>query len=366
MAGEQRKIIHIDMDAFFASVEQRDNPEWRGKPLVVGGRPGRRGVVAAASYEARRYGIRSAMPATTAHQRCPRAIFAKPRFEVYRSVSQQIRAIFYEYTDLVEPLSLDEAYLDVTNNKKGNPSATWVAQEIRQRIFRETRLTASAGVAPNKFLAKIASDINKPNGIYVLPPHRVTCFVEALPIGKFHGIGKATEKKMNELGIFTGADLKNFSEAECVRHFGKTGSYYFKIARGFDEREVSPHRPRKSVGVEETFVEDLTAVEVMRNMLWRQAQELEERLRKSGLAGKTITLKLRFANFETITRAETQPRFQCKARALFNVAQRLLDQSEAEKKRVRLLGITVSNLDNQVDPLGEFQLYLPFGEDFEF
>ncbi len=366
MSGELRKIIHIDMDAFYASVEQRDHPEWRGKPLVVGGRPGQRGVVAAASYEARRFGIHSAMPSTTAHQRCPHAIFVKPRFEVYRSVSQQIRAIFMDYTEKVEPLSLDEAYLDVTTNKKGNPSATWVAEEIRQRIFRETRLTASAGVAPNKFLAKIASDINKPNGIYVLPPHRVIRFVEALPIGKFYGIGKATEKKMNELGIYSGADLKNLGEAACVRHFGKTGSFYYNIARGIDTREVSPRRRRKSVGVEETFVEDLTSPETMKNMLWRQAQELEERLRKAGLSGKTITLKLRFANFETITRAETQTRFQRKARAFFDVAQRLLDQSGAGKKRVRLLGITVSNLDNQVDPLGEIQLFLPFGEDFEF
>ena len=339
----QRKIIHIDMDAFFASVEQRDFPELRGRPVVVGGRPGKRGVVAAASYEARAFGIRSAMPSTQAYKRCPQAVFVVPRFEVYRTVSKQIRAVFLEYTDLVEPLSLDEAYLDVTENKAGNPSATLVANEIRSRILAETGLTASAGVAPNKFLAKVASDINKPNGIFVIPPARVAAFIEKLPIGKFYGIGKATEKKMHELNIYTGADLKHREEIDLVRHFGKSGAFYYKIAHGIDERRVSPDRIRKSVGVETTFAEDLTTLAAMERTLADLARELARRLDKEDTAGKTVTLKLRFDNFVTITRSKTQPTFVAKAKPIFAIARAQLIACGAHERRVRLLGITVSN-----------------------
>jgi DNA polymerase-4 len=361
----ERKIIHIDMDAFYASVEQRDFPELRGRPVVVGGRPDSRGVVAAASYEARTFGIRSAMPAARAHKLCAHAVFVRPRFDVYRQVSQQIRAVFREVTDLVEPLSLDEAYLDVTENKLGNPSATLVANQVRAEILTRTQLTASAGVAPNKFLAKIASDINKPNGICVIPPARVTAFIEQLPIGKFFGIGKATEKKMHELGIFKGADLKQREEVELIRHFGKTGSFYFRIARGIDDRPVSPDRTRKSVGVEETFATDLVRQEEMERVLRDLAEELARRLGKAETSGKTVTLKLRYSNFETITRAQTGREYLREAEDIYAVARRHLLGSGAIGKPVRLLGITVSSLDNQPDPLREIQLPLPF-PDYEF
>ena len=357
-----RKVIHIDMDAFFASVEQRNNPELRGRPVVVGGRPGKRGVVAAASYEARRFGVRSAMPSTRAAKLCPQAIFVPPHFDLYREVSQQIRAIFLEYTSLVEPLSLDEAYLDVTVNSRNNPSATLVANEIRARILETTGLTASAGVAPNKFLAKVASDINKPNGIFVIPPDHVLPFIAALEIGRFYGIGKATEKKMHQLGIFNGADLRAREEPELVRHFGKMGAYYYRIARGIDERPVSPHRVRKSVGVEETFVHDLTSSEQMTRCLLGQAKEVARRLEKAGLAGKTITIKLRFHDFETITRGQTVGDFVCDRQVIYETARGLLARSGAEEKRIRLIGITVSNLNNQQEEAigGAVQLPLPF------
>lgn len=359
----QRKIIHIDMDAFYASVEQRDFPEYRGKPVVVGGQPGKRGVVAAASYEARRFGIRSAMPSTQAQQRCPHLIFARPRFEVYKSVSRQIRAIFFEYTDLVEPLSLDEAYLDVTENKKKNPSATLVAQEIRARILAETHLTSSAGVAPNKFVAKVASDVNKPNGICVVRPEQMIAFIGELPIGRFYGIGKATEKKMHAQGIYTGKDLQAWDEIELVRHFGKTGAWYYRIAQGLDDREVSPHRIAKSVGVEETFDRDLITLEEMEKELVALAEELEHRLKRADTAGKTVTLKLRYANFETITRSKTGKTYVRDASDLLHLAKAHLLQVGALGKKVRLLGITVSNLDNGDNRLREIQLELPFGEE---
>ena len=366
MKTPARKIIHIDMDAFFASVEQRDFPELRGKPVIVGGPPHKRGVVAAASYEARQFGIHSAMPSSQAYQRCPQAIFTRARFEVYREVSNQIRAIFNQYTHLVEPLSLDEAYLDVTTNRANNPSATLLAQEIRRKIFKTTGLTASAGVAANKFLAKIASDINKPNGIFVIPPAKAMAFVEGLSIGKFHGIGKATEKKMHQLGIFSGLDLKGRKEAELIEHFGKVGSYYYLIARGIDNRQVSPDRIRKSVGVEETFSRDLMARKEMEEVLKRQAKELEQRLEKSKVAGKTVTLKLRYSNFDTHTRSQTLSRYLQEARAIYRIAKKHLRQSDATKRPIRLLGITVSNLNNQQDRETERQLWLPFGDDFLF
>jgi DNA polymerase-4 len=305
------------------------------------------------------------MPTTRAQKLCPQAIFVRARFDVYRAVSAQIREIFLDYTDLVEPLSLDEAYLDVTENKKGNPSATLIANEIRARIWKKTQLTASAGVAPNKFIAKVASDINKPNGICVIPPERVLAFVETLPIGKFYGIGKATEKKMHELGIFTGSDLRGWEERALISHFGKAGSYYFQIARGNDLRRVTPDRERKSVGVEETFAEDLTRLEDMDQILIALARELERRLRKHKLHGKTVTLKLRFANFETITRATTLDERVSRAEPLFEVVRGHLHQTAAETRGVRLLGITVSNLE-ETDAVREVQLWLPFGEGESF
>lgn len=355
-----RKIIHVDMDAFYASVEQRDHPELRGKPVVVGGSPNSRGVVCAASYEARTFGVRSAMPCSQAYQRCPRAVFVRPRFPVYKAVSRQIRAIFFEYTDLVEPLSLDEAYLDVTENKKDNPSATRIAQEIRRRIWEDTQLTASAGVAASKFLAKVASDVNKPNGICVVTPDKVGPFIEQLPIGRFYGIGKVTEKKMNEIGIFNGADLLRFDELELVRHFGKSGSFYYHIARGDDDRPVRPHRIAKSVGVEETFAVDLESQEDMERELRLLAEELERRLARAQTAGKTVTLKLRYHTFETITRARSVRRFINDADTIYEIAHTHLLNSGAFGKRVRLLGITVSNLDNVEDAIQEIQLPLPF------
>lgn len=361
---DNRKIIHIDMDAFFASVEQRDFPELRGKPVLVGGMPGKRGVVAAASYEARRYGIRSAMPSTQAYQRCPHAIFVRARFDVYRSVSQQIRAIFRQYTDLVEPLSLDEAFLDVTHNRKSNPSATLIAQDIRQLIFQETGLTASAGVAPNKFLAKVASDINKPNGIFVIPPKDVLTFIEQLPIGRFFGIGKATEKKMQQLHIQNGADLRDMPESDLIRHFGKAGAYYYRISRGQDNRPVSPHRVRKSVGVEETFDKNLSTRDEMDRVLIDLAQTLEGRLRKAELSGKTVTLKLRYANFETITRGRTLDRFLSEAEPVLHIVQGLMSQIDLKGKEIRLLGLTMSNLDNQPELTDATQLLLPFGDEW--
>ena len=360
-----RKIIHIDMDAFYASVEQRDNPQLRGKPVVVGGNPNSRGVVCAASYEARRFGVRSAIPCAQAYRLCPQAIFVRPRFEVYRGISREIRRIFLAHTDLVEPLSLDEAFLDVTRNKSGNPSATWLANQIRAQILEKTRLTASAGVAPNKFLAKIASDVNKPNGIFVIPPSRVEAYIEQLPIGRFFGIGKATEKKMHALGVFCGKDLKRFDEAELIQRFGKSGSWYYRISRGIDNREVKPHRVAKSVGVEETFARDIDQLDHLREILRELATELERRLSKKKKSGKTITLKLRYDDFTTITRAESQPRYVSDAATFYEVAARLLELSEAGKRPIRLLGITLSNLDDpdHRESRHSLQLPLPFGEE---
>ncbi|MEX2590724.1 MAG: DNA polymerase IV, partial [Chitinophagales bacterium] len=303
-----RKIIHIDMDAFYASIEQRDNPTLRGKPVAVGG-SAERGVVAAASYEARKYGVHSAMPSVTAKRKCPHLIFVKHRFEVYRSVSIQIREIFRDYTELVEPLSLDEAYLDVTSNKKQMPSATLIAEEIRQRIFETTGLTASAGISFNKFLAKVASDVNKPNGITVIPPEKATAFLEQLPINKFHGIGKVTEGKMRKLGIHNGADLKGFSEIELVRQFGKSGRHYYNIVRGKDEREVEANRIRKSVGAENTFESDLSSETEMLQELEKIAAKVVQRLKKSKTKGRTITLKLKYQDFKQHTRSKSFPHF---------------------------------------------------------
>lgn len=354
-----RKILHIDMDAFFASVEQRDFPGLRGRPVVVGGDPGGRGVVAAASYEARRYGIHSAMPSAHAVRRCPQAIFRKPRFEVYKSVSADIRDIFARYTDLVEPLSLDEAYLDVTHNKVNCPSATYLAQEIRRAIKSETGLTASAGVAGNKFLAKMASGQNKPDGLYVITPEASEQFLEQLPIGKFHGVGRATCRKMESLGIYTGHDLKQWHEADLVRHFGKSGHRYYQIVRGRDDREVKPNRIRKSVGKERTFTEDLSDMNQLQEILKELAGRVAGSLDRHGASGKTVTLKVRYRNFETVTRSTTLQHHVKDEATLARIAIDLLDETEAGLRRVRLLGITVSSLDTHVRQFGE-QLEINF------
>lgn len=358
---EIRKIIHIDMDAFYASVEQRDFPEYRGKPLIVGGSPEGRGVVAAASYEVRKFGVHSAMPAAKAVRLCPHAIFVKPRFEVYREVSKQIREIFFKFTDLVEPLSLDEAYLDVTENHINLPSATLIAKKIRQLIKEKTRLTASAGVAHNKFLAKIASDLNKPDGMAVILPEEADEFLEELEIGEFHGIGDATESKMKSLGIHTGRDLKTWSEIELVEEFGKTGRYYYNIVRGIDNRQVKPHRIPKSIGKERTFTEDVDDISWIHNFLRELSGKIASRLQQKNAAGKTVTLKVRYEDFETITRSNSFSHYIDEASDIADTAIALLDETKVGDQKVRLLGITMSNLN--LSKKGHFkQLEIPFGE----
>ncbi|MBD3880585.1 DNA polymerase IV [Phormidium tenue FACHB-886] len=341
----QRKVIHIDMDAFYASVEQRDEPRYRGKPLVVGGSPNQRGAVAAASYEARQYGIHSAMPSRTARQRCPHLIFVKPRFEVYRSISEHIRSIFYRYTDFVEPLALDEAYLDVTENKLGIPSATIIAQEIKTQICAETSLTASAGVSINKFLAKIASGMNKPDGLSVIPPEAAAAFVEQLPIEKFYGIGQITAAKMNRLGICSGADLKQWSEMDLMQQFGKVGRFYYQIARAQDDRPVNPHRVRKSIGAETSFAEDLSDRAVILSALEEIAHVLKDRIDRHQAAGRTLTLKVKYADYQQITRSRTLNHPICELQTIAELASELLTTTEVEHKQVRLLGLTLSNLE---------------------
>jgi DNA polymerase IV len=356
-----RKIIHIDMDAFYASVEQRDNEALRGKPVVVGGSPDRRGVVAAASYEARKYGVRSAMSSAMAIKRCPGLIFVKPRFDVYKIVSGHIRDIFYEYTDLVEPLSLDEAFLDVTENKMNIIKATRIALEIRQKIRQSTALTASAGVAPNKFLAKIASDINKPDGLAVITPDQAEAFIERLPIGKFFGIGRATEKRMTGLGIHSGADLKTWSEPDLVRHFGKAGLFYYQISRGIDERPVKPDRIRKSVGAENTFDTDVNDVGWMKNYLSELAVEVARRLKKAGAKGRTVTVKVKYHDFETVTRSVTLDHYTGDEVEIGSCATALIESTQAGIRPVRLLGITLSNLDlDETEPKSGKQLTFRF------
>jgi DNA polymerase IV len=354
-----RKIIHIDMDAFFASVEQRDNPELRGKPVAVGGSRAR-GVVAAASYEARKFGVHSALASKIAAQRCPQLIFVKPRFEVYSAVSRQIREIFFSYTDLVEPLSLDEAYLDVTENKIGMPSATIIANEIRAKIEAETGLTASAGVSFNKFLAKIASDMNKPNGFTLITPDKAEEVVAALSIEKFYGIGKVTAAKMQSMGILTGADLRERSEEELVRHFGKTGRYYYRIARAQDEREVQPHRVRKSIGSERTFEVDLTEEEVMLPELERLAKEVAHDMERLQTTAKTLTVKIKYFDFTQHTRSKTFLSEFKSADAIYTIARDLLRTPQLPQYPVRLLGITASSLLYQHDKTEGYQLTLEF------
>ncbi len=353
-----RKIIHVDMDAFYASVEQLDNPELRGKPLAVGGSE-IRGVVSAASYEARKFGVRSAMSGVQARKNCPTLIFVPPRFERYKEISKHIRKIFYDYTDLVEPLSLDEAYLDVTENKKGNPSATLIAQEIRKRIFDELGLTASAGISVNKFVAKIASDYNKPNGQKTINPEEVASFLEGLDVKKFYGIGKVTTEKMYHHGIFTGKDLKAKTHEYLEEHFGKSGAQYYNIVRGIHNSEVKPNRITKSVAAEHTFNENLTSEVFMSERLERIAQELEKRLKKYSISGKTITLKIKYSDFTTQTRSKTLPYFIADKGLLFETAKELLYQ-ERMKESVRLLGISLNNLNTEVKKSVVVQLRFEF------
>ncbi|MAW98908.1 MAG: DNA polymerase IV [Sphingomonas sp.] len=340
-----RKIIHVDMDAFFASVEQRDNPDLRGLPVAVGGAKAR-GVVAAASYEARRFGVKSAMPSVTAIRRCPDLIFVPPRFEVYRAVSGQIREIFADYTDLIEPLSLDEAYLDVTEDRHGLGSASAIAEAIRARIREQTGLTASAGVSYNKFIAKLASDQNKPDGICVIPPARGAAFVATLPIRRFHGVGPVTAAKMERLGIHTGADLATKSLDFLTAHFRSSAEYLYGAARGEDHRPVRPDRPRKSVGAERTFGEDLRDRDSLLAALARVADAAWERVERSSARGRTVTLKVRFADFTTRTRAISFPHDVAGRDAFLATGETLLDQFLPTALGIRLLGLTLSGIDH--------------------
>lgn len=356
-----RKIIHVDMDAFYASVEQRDNPELRGKPVAVGGGSAR-GVVAAASYEARVFGVRSAMPSITARRRCPELIFVKPRFDVYRAVSTQIRAVFAEHTDLIEPLSLDEAYLDVTENKQGIPIATEIARIIRKRIKEVTGLNASAGISYCKFLAKMASDLNKPNGQAVITPARGAQFVADLPVKKFHGVGPATAAKMERLGILTGADLRDKSAEFLREHFGKSGSWYYRIARGIDHRQVEPHRERKSIGAEDTFFEDIFHLEPARQETALLAAKVWRSCEARDLTGRTVTLKVKYTDFQVITRSRTIERGVSGADELAAISAALLEPLFPVEKGVRLLGVTLSSLAPGTDTTPERQFTLGLQE----
>jgi DNA polymerase-4 len=333
------------MDAFFASVEQRDNPSLKDLPVAVGG-SGKRGVIAAASYEARKYGVYSAMPSRIALQKCPQLIFVKHRFPVYRKVSEQIRSIFHQYTDLVEPLSLDEAYLDVTENKPGFKSAIYIASKIKKEILEATHLTASAGVSINKFMAKIASDVNKPNGLTVILPEEVEEFIENLPIENFFGVGKATVKRMHRLQIFNGKDLKEKSLIELHQHFGKFGSYLYNVSRGLDNREVKPHRIRKSISVERTYSEDLLTREAVFQKLKELVEKLVTTLQTKNIKGRTINLKLRYSDFETLTRSRTMMHFLNNLNEIYEVCEQIVVPLIKEEKGIRLLGVGLSNLDN--------------------
>ena len=345
MANQTKKIIHIDMDAFYASVEQRDNPQYKGKPLAVGASPIQRGVVAAASYEAREFGIHSAMPSKLAIAKCPNLIFVKPRFEVYRAVSIQIHDVFKRYTDIIEPIALDEAYLDVTENKQGLPYASTVARHIRSEILRETNLTASAGVSINKFLAKIASGMNKPNGMTVILPEDAETFVETLPIEHFHGIGKVTAAKMHSLGIRNGADLKKCDRYLLVKSFGKVGNYYYNIARAKDNRAVEANRIRKSIGAENSFAENLNDKATMIDKLEQIARTLCKRIERHQASGRTLTLKVKFSDYQQITRSRTFENCINGLDAIMSEAVTLLEMVELSDKSIRLLGISLSNLD---------------------
>ena len=342
-----RKIIHVDMDAFFASVEQRDNPELRGKPIAVGGMPeGRGGVVAAASYEARQFGVRSAMPSKKALQLCPTIIFIKPRFEVYKEVSNAIRVIFQRYTDIIEPLSLDEAYLDVTHDKQNIGSAITIAEHIRAAIKNELQLTASAGVSVNKFVAKIASGMKKPDGLTFIGPAKIEGFINELAVDKFFGVGKVTAEKMRSLGMFTGADLKKATEQELVQHFGKVGRFFYQIVRGIDDRPVEPFRETQSVGAEDTFPEDLFDEHELHPQLDRIAGIVAGRLHKHGLKGRTITLKIKYSNFKLITRSRSFADGMDEPSIIADTAKQLLEGTLPPPRGIRLLGISLSKFND--------------------
>ncbi|BFM42850.1 DNA polymerase IV [Flavobacterium sp. CFS9] len=353
-----RKIIHIDMDAFYASVEQMDNPALRGKPVAVGGSENR-GVVSAASYEARKFGVRSAISGVLAKKYCPEIIFVRPRFDRYKEISNKIHKIFHEYTDLVEPLSLDEAYLDVTQNKKGNPSASLLAQEIRLRILNEVGLTASAGISINKFVAKIASDVNKPNGQKTVNPDEVLSFLEELPIRKFYGVGKVTTEKMYQLGIFTGADLKSKEVEFLEKHFGKSGAFYYNVVRGIHNSEVKASRVTKSVAAEHTFDVNLSSEIFMLEQLEKIAASLERRLKKYNISGKTVTLKIKYSDFTQQTRSKTLPYFISDKSLILETVEELLYQ-ERMKDSVRLLGISLNNLNTEEKKAVVVQLKFSF------
>ncbi|MGQ1787528.1 DNA polymerase IV [Saccharicrinis sp. GN24d3] len=356
--GKVRKIIHIDMDAFFASVEQRDFPELRGKPVVVGS-PSPRGVVAAASYEARKFGVKSAMPSKIALKRCPHLIFQPHRFDVYKSVSAQVMDILYEYTDLVEPLSIDEAFLDVTTNKKNHKSATIIAREIKQRVRKETQLTASAGISVNKFLAKIASDQDKPNGLFVIKPDEVLPFIEKLSIRDFFGVGRKTAEKMNKLGIYTGKDLQAWSLNGLVRHFGKAGNFFYSISRGVDNRPVVPNRVRKSVGIENTFGKDLETDAERNDQLGILKTGLWQRVNKSRKFGRTITLKIKFNDFKQITHSKTVLHKIETEEEMSKLVMQLMEEVKFDKK-VRLMGLSISNLEGEKTHHNPVQLTIDF------
>ena len=351
-----RKIIHIDMDAFFASVEQRDNPELRGKPVAVGGQV--RGVVAAASYEARKFGVRSAMPSVTAKRRCPDLIFVKPRFDAYREVSHQIRAIFAQYTPHIEPLSLDEAYLDVTEDLKGIGIATAIAEEIRARIRAETGLTASAGVSYNKFLAKLASDQNKPDGCCVVTPAKGEAFVAVLPVKRFHGIGPKTAEKMARLGIETGADLRAMSLDFLQHNFGSAGEYYYNLARAICHRQVKADRPYKSVSAEDTFFEDLSDEAALHAELDRIGRHVWTRIEAKSLSGRTVNLKVKYSDFQIVTRARSLERTVADVEEFVGLGRALLQGLLPPVKSIRLLGLGLSNLSEPVEAAPEPQLGL--------
>ncbi|MBD2703580.1 DNA polymerase IV [Spirosoma sp. BT702] len=357
-SADNRKIIHIDMDAFYASVEQRDNPALRGKPLAVGGST-QRGVVAAASYEARQFGVRSAMASTLALRKCPTLIFVKPRFEVYKAVSSQIRAIFARFTPLIEPLSLDEAYLDVTDTVAAQGTATQLAQTIKDLIKEETGLTASAGVSYNKFLAKLASDYRKPDGLFVIKPHQGLAFVEGLLVGQFHGIGHVTAARMNQLGIFTGLDLRAQSETFLVNHFGKVGHHYYHIARAIDTRLVTPDRERKSVGSETTFEQDLADQADFESVLQPLVADVWQYCERAGVLGRTVTLKVKYNDFQQITRSRTMVGALAEESALLQVSMDLLSSLRPISKGIRLLGVSLSNLQTrEIRPGGQLVLSL--------
>lgn len=349
----QRKIIHVDMDAFYAAIEQRDDPGLRGRPVVVGGDPDGRGVVATCSYEARRFGIHSAMPAARAIRLCPEAVFLRPRFTVYRAVSRRIQSLFREYTALVEPLSLDEAYLDVTGSRRQQGSATRIASEIKARIRADTGLTASAGVSYNKFFAKQASDLEKPDGLTLIRPDQGAAFIASLPVGRIHGVGRATEQRMHALGIHTGADLRRRSLAELQQAFGRRAAFYHALARGVDERPVRAERIRKSVGAEQTYSVDLRAHDAMRQALQPLAEKVERALAERHLQGYTLTLKVKYADFRQVTRARSQALPLRTAAQMLPLAAGLLGQTEAGSRPVRLLGLSVSALQALDDRVAE-------------